>query len=173
LDGDGDGDIAYTNWGIHNITVLRNSGGGTFAPYVWYDAGDGPWDIADLDVDGDGDRDLAVTNTFGDAVSLLRNNGDATFAPRALVPTGLWPRAIGAADLDGDGDRDLATANQNGDSVSIVRNTAGALATTRTLAAGDEPRDLVVAQLDGVAGPDVAVIAYLSNRLTILAIRGT
>ncbi len=35
LDGDGDTDIAYTNWGIMNVTVLRNTGGGTFSPFIW------------------------------------------------------------------------------------------------------------------------------------------
>ncbi len=65
LDGDGDPDLAVTNDGGANISILRNLGGlnaGDFEPSELYGTGDHPISIAIGDLDGDGDYDLATAN---------------------------------------------------------------------------------------------------------------
>jgi hypothetical protein len=126
LDGDGDQDLAVTNKGTDDVTILRNTGAGNFiqpatSPEA---AGLDPGSLAAADFDGDGDQDLAIANQVSDDVTILRNSGAGNFSQPASSPelAGDRPLSVAAADLDGDGDPDLALANQLTDSVSILRN---------------------------------------------------
>ena len=97
--------------GGNSVSVLMNSGDGTFAPKVDYDAGVRPASVFSADVDADGGQDLVTANSGVNCVSVLLNNGDGTFAPKIDYSSGRHPRHVISADLDGDGDQDLVTAN--------------------------------------------------------------
>jgi hypothetical protein len=75
FDGDGDNDLAISNFGSDNATLLRNDLAGNFtqpgsSPEA---AGDGAISITTADLDGDGDKDLAVANQNSDNVTILKN----------------------------------------------------------------------------------------------------
>ena len=88
LDGDRDLDLAVAFTFSDEVSILLNNGDGTFAPDVFYSAGDGPRAVAMGDLDGDLDLDLAVTNQGGNDVSILLNNGDGTFASQRRFAAG-------------------------------------------------------------------------------------
>ena len=79
LDGDGDNDLAVANsyrfGGGNSVSVLMNSGDGTFAPKVDYDAGVRPASVFSADVDADGDQDLVTANAANN-VTVLWNWSD-------------------------------------------------------------------------------------------------
>jgi len=61
-DGDGNKDLAITNYLSNNLSVLMGSGSGTFASAVTYTTNSGPFGIASGDFDSDGKNDLAVSH---------------------------------------------------------------------------------------------------------------
>ena len=76
LDGDGDMDLAVTNFLWNNISLLLNQGSGAFvvAPNPLSSA-DGPIDVSASDLEGDGDYDLVLTGVSKGVgnMTLLRN----------------------------------------------------------------------------------------------------
>ena len=127
LEGDGDPDLAITNQGSDDVTLLRNTGSANFT-----ELGSSPEPVGDrplspaavADFEGDGDQDMAVANTDDDNVTVLRNNGSGGFSPPTTSPESVdnGPISTVAADFDGDLDPDLGTANQNAHTVTILRN---------------------------------------------------
>jgi hypothetical protein len=90
-------------------------------------------------------------------------------------PAGTSPSSVAAADFDGDGDQDLAVANGGSDNVTILRNTG--LGNFRHQAsgleaAGDKPRSVAAADLDGDGDQDLAVANQVSDNVTILRNNG-
>ena len=121
FDGDEKPDLAITACSWHPnpmhgaVLVMKNTGGGTFASPVSYDAGSWPRGISATDFDGDGHIDLAVANYSGNTISILRNNGNGTFAGSDDYAVRNNPSSVFAADFDGDGRPDLAVSNlENG-----------------------------------------------------------
>lgn len=122
LDGDGDFDLAVSNWYSASVSILTNKGDGTFSDAINYRVGDTPSKVIATDVDGDGDLDLVTANLGSRDVSVLRNHGDGVFAAATYYSVGANPNDLAAADLDGDGDPDLAVNNNGGSNVSILMN---------------------------------------------------
>src|SRR5262249_44592969 len=88
-DGDGAVDYAVSNYSSGTVSVLRNTGTGTFQPAVNYAAGGYASAVAAADLDGDGHPDLDVSNfaTSGTGtVSVLYNDGDWGAGPQGPAP---------------------------------------------------------------------------------------
>jgi hypothetical protein len=172
LDGDGLNDLAVANHDAvldNRISILINNGDGTFAPSVYYDAGDRPYWIALGDVDGDGDRDLAVSNFFDTTVSIFLNNGDGTLAPQITYEVGNGPGFVVLATLDGDSDLDLAVTNINDYTISILMNNGdGTFARQVTYPSGPGPYGLVAADLDNDGPLDLAISNHHDFTVSVL-----
>ena len=98
---------------------------------------------------------------------------DATsFAPKVDFSTGTTPEAIAIGDLDGDGKPDLAVANTFSNTVSVLRNTSmsGSLsfAAKVDFGTGSHPVSVAIGDLDGDGKPDLAVVNYSSNAVSVL-----
>lgn len=162
LSGDGDIDLAVTNYDSGMVSILVNNGNGNFSSPLGYPTGAQPSSVVAVDLDADGDTDLAVAN-LGCCVSILKNNGDGTFASAAnYLQYGLcFPSSVFADDLDGDGDLDLAVACYYYDysGVSVLRNNGdGDFSTAQGFAAGSFPRSSVIAaDFTGDGNFDLAV----------------
>jgi hypothetical protein len=71
VEGDGDLDLAVSNYTGHEVQILLNQGNGYFLSDAGYDTNDGPNCVVCADFDGDGDPDLAATNYATGTVSVL------------------------------------------------------------------------------------------------------
>ncbi|HZU98222.1 MAG TPA: VCBS repeat-containing protein, partial [Planctomycetota bacterium] len=109
--------------------------------------------IAAADLDGDGKLDLAVPNrTSANSVSLFFGVGHGNFGPRVDLPAGTSPYAVALADVSGDRVPDVVVTNEGDDTVTVFIQDAlhrGSFPTTRTLAVGQAPAGVAVADIDG------------------------
>ncbi len=80
LNGDDRPDIATTNFGSNNISVLFARTTGGFEPAVLLNAGGSPADLELVDVDRNGSRDIVFTNSdAANRFGIIRNRGAGVF----------------------------------------------------------------------------------------------
>jgi hypothetical protein len=180
LDGDGLPDIAVAFSGATSgFSVLRNLGGGSFAPKVDFLIPPGVTTISLVfarDIDSDGRVDIVLSSSLNNKISIFRNMstgaGDISFGPRVdYLTAGDKSSPITFGDFDGDGAEDLATANQTTpSSISVFRNISRGTGTI-TLAPkvdfavpGGDAHSIATGDFDGDGKPDIAVGASGSGR---------
>ncbi|MFC1620079.1 FG-GAP-like repeat-containing protein [Candidatus Neomarinimicrobiota bacterium] len=174
MNGNGNMDLVAANYFDNDISVLLNSGTGTFASRNDYSLGYSyPASIISADLDGDGDRDLATANLIADKVGVLLNDGDGIFAGLTSYTTADAPYSVTVADLDDDGAMDLVTANRGGDNVSVLLNNGnGTFAAKVDYVAGDWPNSVFAADLNGDGHMDLATANKNSNNISVLLNNG-
>ncbi len=175
FNGDSCPDLVATIWNEDQIAVLlnRGDGTGTFHRARRYAVGTSPNSAASADFNGDSYPDIAVSNYNNDQVSILLNTGDGngTFYDATACNVGTSPRAVFAADFNRDSFPDLVTANWNDDNVSILLNTGdgtGRFYNIHSYSVGTSPRDVVAADFNGDAYPDLAVTNWNDDNVSIL-----
>lgn len=103
------------------VSILLGNGDGTFRPFTFFPAGQGPTSIAVGDFNGDGKLDIALSDNEGaGSVDILLGKGDGTFATWTSYATAGDPRMVVVADFNKDGKLDLATANSATGTVSVL-----------------------------------------------------
>ena len=112
------------------VSVLPNTGKGSFGVKRDYPTGLSPYSVAIGDLDGDRKPDLAVAIRDDDisgsgAVSVSMNTGAGAFGAGHVYPIEADPAAVAIGDLNGDGSADLATANTYAGSLSVLLNDGG------------------------------------------------
>lgn len=124
MDGDTDLDIVASCF-FSKIAVWINTGAGSFAPQVAYNALGVPRDLDAADLDGDGDQDLLIAtgSTVPQTVSVFMNNGDGTLGQEFAFPGGNNAYRARIADLNNDGAPDAAVVCQVSHDVYIYLNT--------------------------------------------------
>ena len=117
FNGDGQLDLAVSNFGSNNVGVLLGKGDGTFRSAGSYKVGANPGAVAVADVNGDGKLDVVVANQNCNnghgpcgpgSVSVLLGNGDGTFQAHKEFATAMGPNWVTVGDFNGDGKLDLA-----------------------------------------------------------------
>ena len=138
-------------------------------------AGARPFSVAVGDFNGDGKPDLAVANFGSNNVSVLLGNGDGSFQAARNFGAGTTPRSVAVGDFNGDGLQDLAVANggsppyQSDGSISVLLGTGdGSFTAVQTIAAGDTPASIAIADFNGDGRPDLAVANFRSNNVSVL-----
>lgn len=186
LNGTGGPDLVVTCKESDSLAVLLNNGlGGFLVPTGgFYDITvpaqrTAPQGVALADLDGDDVLDAVVALLDQDAFAIFTGFGDGTFE-RAFeiidvdssAPGDADPRAVLAADLDDDGDDDLLIANSAADSVSVFQSDlvqgSADLIGAGEFAAGNDPRDMAVADLDGDGILDLAVANFEGDVVSVL-----
>jgi hypothetical protein len=186
LNGTGGPDLVVTNKESDSITVLLNNGlGGFLVPTGGsYDATvpaqrTAPQGVALADLDGDDVLDAVVALLDQDAFAIFTGFGDGTFDPAfeiidigSSAPGDADPRGVFTADLDHDGDDDLVIANSAADTVSVflsdLAQGSGDLIAAGEFAAGNDPRDVAIADLDGDGILDLAVANFEGDVVSVL-----
>lgn len=183
LDGDGDVDLAVANSGSGTVSILRNQGAGFFFGGTSVSAGSHPRAVVAADFNNDGVIDLAAADeatfddTSVDTVRILTNSGNATFMSGFTLQVGVNPQSLATTDMNGDGLPDIVVANYGADSNSsslavFLATGNGRFATGTAYPVGVGPRMLVVADLNGKTGRDVAVANFESSSVSLLVNNG-
>jgi hypothetical protein len=124
FNGDGRPDMAVTGDAPDRVSILLNTGTGTFGPAsdLALAGGSSPHALVAIDVDNDNDLDLVVTLKNVNDIQILVNTGGTFSLGATTAVGGLLPRAIVAADLDGNGFKDVVTSNRDSNNVSVLLN---------------------------------------------------
>ncbi|HEX8155075.1 MAG TPA: FG-GAP-like repeat-containing protein, partial [Thermoanaerobaculia bacterium] len=171
---DGRLDLAVTNPGSNQVSILAGNGDGTFQSAVPFAAGNTPRALAAGDFDRDGDLDLAVAASDGDHVAILAGNGNGTFQAPATFAAGDAPESVAVADFNRDGKLDLAVANAASANVSVLLGNGDAtFQAAAHFAAGTTPYALVADDLNGDGKADLAVANAGSNNVSLLIGNGS
>jgi hypothetical protein len=128
---DGNLDLAVTNDGSNNVSVLLGNGNGGFGTATNFPADMNPDSVAVGDFNRDGNLDLAIANFGSRNVSVLLGNGNGGFGTATNFQVDLYPLGVAVSDFNRDGSPDLVTANHYG-STSVLLNTCGAGVATAT-----------------------------------------
>jgi hypothetical protein len=122
---DGKPDLAVTNAGSDNVTILLGNGSGGFTQPAGspVSTGDEPFSVVVGDFNLDGKPDLAVANDGSPGnVTILLGNGSGGFTQAAGSPVsaGHGPIFLTVGDFNQDGKPDLAVANNGSNNVTIL-----------------------------------------------------
>ncbi|WP_263382846.1 FG-GAP repeat domain-containing protein [Granulicella arctica] len=126
---DGFPDVVVATLNSSSVTILQNTGAGTFTvqPPIATDLN--PISVAAFNADGSGNASIAVATYGANTIDILTNDGSGTFPASSLTSIPSTPGAAGVyygltiADLNGDGKPDIATTNFNGTGFGIQLGT--------------------------------------------------
>ncbi len=195
LTGDGFADIAVANsWEYApppvddgKVTILRNSGTGTFALHATYTMpqNTGPYGImrpcpkalALTDTDHDGDTDMIVSSAGSERLDLWVNSGTGNFTLFGSIGAGysLGNVASGVAvrDLDGDSWEDVVWADADSNSVSVYKNTTGTFTFRQHFGTGNYGTvNIATADFDGDGRADIVAANHALRTFSILRNNG-
>jgi hypothetical protein len=170
LNGDGKRDLAVTNSGSDNVSVLLAKGAGSFGKARNFAARAAPRSVAIGDLNRDGSPDLAVANTGSNSVSVLLGNGDGSFGVAPNFAVGRYPASVAIGDLNRDGKLDLAVANSGSSQKSVsvlLGNGDGGFGAATNLALGTGPVSVAIGDFNGDRHPDL-VASRRTNVVSVL-----
>jgi hypothetical protein len=172
MNSDGNLDLVVANSGAYvtsaSISVLINTGDGTFASQLTYPTGLGAYAVYAADFDGDGDLDITTANSRADNISVHINNGYGTLTLSNTYTVPAFPVSVFASDFDGDGDLDISTANRDDDNISILLNDgSGLFVFQNSYAGGDGPRATFAGDVDNDGDQDLLVPNEFYNNIDI------
>jgi hypothetical protein len=168
FDGDGEQDLATTNAGSDNVSVLLGNGAGSFGAPLNFGVGTTPFAVAVGDFNGDGKQDLVSANFNSANVSVLLGDGAGSFSPATNFAAGTFAISVAVGDFNGDGKQDLAVANGGSDNVSVLLGDgAGGFIAATNFGAGTQPRSVAVGDFDGDGKQDLAVSNEASNNVSV------
>ena len=173
---DGFSDLAISNQGSNNISILIGSSAGSFTTTRTFVVGSNPLSVVLHDFNLDGKLDMATANfeMMGNT-SVLLGDGLGGYGGSSAISVGLAPDAHTAGDFSGDGKPDLLVANSNSNDVSVLlgNGSGGFKLMGSTVAVGKYPIAIVSNDLNSDGALDVIVVNYLDNNLSVLLGTGT
>lgn len=170
LDNDGDNDIVFAKWAENTVSILSNTGDGTFESYNDYPVRENPGTVIAGDLEPDGDIDIVCANWESNDITVLLNNGEFEFPISTTYDVGNHPSGIIIADLDADGDNDIANVNYSSHDVTILFNIGnGAFDSAyASYGIGTNPRSVSAADFDNDGDTDLVGTVYVSGSLSVL-----
>ncbi len=177
IDQDGWPDVAVSNFGSDDVTILYGAAAGVFDGdrTQALSVGDGPTGLKLVDLNVDGWLDLVVVNTLGGSLTIFLNDGSGKFNESSFIDALSNPREVISGDFDSDDCQDLVVTNSDSGSISLLSGFCdGTFATQQTIYIGKYTRGLAVGDFDFNGTLDLAVggrdysTAYSSDVLVVL-----
>ena len=168
--GDGDIDLATSNCGSSDYTVLDNDGSGVFVMSDSGAVGSCPYSVVAADFNEDNSMDLEFACAWDDLLQRYSNDGSGHFSYSGFMSAGNEPRIICTEDMNGDSHADLIAPNVSDDNVYVwLGNGDGSFQSETVLAAGDAPNCVIAAQLNQLVDNhiDLAVANQHSGQISI------
>ncbi|MEH1839970.1 MAG: FG-GAP-like repeat-containing protein [Nostoc sp.] len=166
---DGYPDLAVTNFGSNNVSVLLGLSTGSFATATNFSVGTYPASVAVGDFNKDGYQDLAVANEGSSNVSVLLGLSTGGFGTATNFSVGMGPFSVAVGDFNKDGYPDLAVANYFSANVSVLLGlSTGGFATATNFSVGTNPRSVAVGDFNKDGYQDLAVANQNSNNVSVL-----
>lgn len=173
--GDGLVDLAVTwsqpSWSPANglISILKNTGGGTFELFKDIKPGFTLSTIQGADIDHNGLMDLAVTSLYADTVRILLQQQPGEFEMLDPIKVGFAPVGVGIQDINGDDKFDLVVVNRDSNSLSLfVGSGTGSFTTVGHFGVGATPASVVVHDFDQDSIPDLATASTNVDSVSVL-----
>ncbi len=170
FNGDGNQDLAITNWGssfdTSVVTILYGSGDGTFPDSANYPAGINPKDVEKGDFNNDDITDLVIANERDSLISILYGKPDGTFNQAVAVNFGNDPQLsiryypdLTVADFNGDNEEDIAIVNRNQQKIHIIYGDgSGSFSSPVFISTPNRPELIKTADFNNDDKPDIAVM---------------
>ncbi|MDH3770309.1 MAG: FG-GAP-like repeat-containing protein, partial [Nitrospirota bacterium] len=175
LTGDGLVDLAVTwsqpSWSSANglISILKNTGGGTFELFKDIKPGFTLSAIQGADIDHNGLIDLAVTSLYADTVRILLQQEPGEFLILDPIKVGFAPVGVAIQDMNGDDQSDLVVVNRDSNSLSLfIGNGKGFFTTVGHFGVGATPAAVVLYDFDQDNLPDLATASTNVDGVSVL-----
>jgi hypothetical protein len=170
LNGDGITDLAITNEGSSNISILLGNGNGTFLTHSRLPAVN-PELIKSGDVNNDGVIDLIVSRFRGDELFIYFGIGNGNFSEHLKIDAtpGFAFNAIILDDLNSDGLPDVALVHRYLNKLSVLFGAGDGTFSIQpqTLETGDNPSDAIAEDVTGDGALDLIVLNNTSDDISI------
>ncbi|HEV2799485.1 MAG TPA: FG-GAP-like repeat-containing protein, partial [Pyrinomonadaceae bacterium] len=171
---DGKSDLAVANLISSDVSVLLNTGNGSFGAATNFGVTGSPLDIAVGDFNGDNKTDLVTANLGNNDVSLLLGTGTGSFGAATSVPVGNDTVSVAVEDFNADGKSDLATATYSPSIVAVLLGTGtGTFGAATTFASGAGPNEIVIGDFNGDSKSDLATANADGNNVSVFLGTGT
>ena len=175
LTGDAHVDLAVTwsqpSWSSANglISILKNSGSGTFEFFKELNPGFTLSAIHGADIDHNGLLDLAVTSLYADTVRVLLQETPGEFRMLEPMKVGFAPVGVEIQDINQDDEYDLVVVNRDSNSLSLfVGDGTGSFRTVGHFGVGATPAAVVVHDFDQDSHLDLATASTNVDGVSVL-----
>ena len=173
FDGDGQIDVAVTNYTDGVIDVLLAQQGGGFLAPVTYPVGQGAAWVDGSDLNGDGQIDLVVANWDAGTICVLMGQSSGAFAAAVTYYSGDGARHVKVADINGDDLMDAIVVNADYSNVAIfIGQGDGSLLPAVKYPVGDYPVMVALADLNGDEQIDVITADSGGGTVSVLLGQG-
>jgi len=166
-------DLVTVNPGTDNLSLLRNLGGGTFAPFTVVPAvplggGTNPRSVTVGNFSADTIPDLVVGLRGTDQLQLLVNAGGGTFLPGGPPVAANQPNALATGDVNNDGFADVVAALQNQAVLVLLGSAGGFPPAGITYPTGRQSSAVTVGDVNGDGRTDVVTADVGDSNLSVL-----
>ncbi len=176
FNGDGFADLAVSDYSSDSVSVLLNTGTGSFGTASHYMVGYFPSDIVSADFNGDGFPDLATANVslgIGD-YSVLLNTGTGSFNPVNYNSGAVISSSIASADFNEDGIADLVVTSYSSHYIYVLLGTgSGTFASGVPYLTDVQSIRIVTDDFNNDGHADLATADLSNNTTTVLLGTGT
>jgi len=173
VNGDGFPDIVTANGTAGNVSVLLNTGKGTFSTALQYPAGANAVAVAAADLNGDGKPDIVTADLSDNSVAVLLNNGDGGFAAPVEQAVGSGPVAVTLSDVNNDGHQDIIVADQNDNNIAVLLGKGdGTFVAPVFYQTGLLPSWITAQAMSGSGLPDIVTDNYSDGSVSVFTNKG-
>ncbi|MCI0635993.1 MAG: VCBS repeat-containing protein, partial [Actinobacteria bacterium] len=169
FDGDGDLDLLAQTEESNSFGIRfhRGSGNGRFGPAEDVHLDAMATDLGVADVDGDGVLDVVLARSSPAEVAVVRALSPGRLSETMTFPVDEPAEEVFAGDLDGDGAQDLLVRGFQ--AVHLLQGDGrGGFKAPERLASSELSFDMVVTDLDGRSGAELALVDLPGGRVRIL-----